>query len=29
VIQQIQAQAANFELVGQLLLGMPSGSKLI
>lgn len=29
VIQQIQAQAANFELVGQLLLGMPSNSKLI
>ena len=29
VIQQIQAQAANFELVGQLLLGMPSSSKLI
>jgi alkylation response protein AidB-like acyl-CoA dehydrogenase len=29
VIQQIQAQAANFELAGQLLLGMPSNSKLI
>lgn len=29
VIQQIQAQAANFELAGQLLLGMPTASKLI
>jgi alkylation response protein AidB-like acyl-CoA dehydrogenase len=29
VIQQVQAQAANFEMVGQVLLGLPSPSKLI
>ena len=29
VIQQVQAQFANFEMVGQVLLGLPSPSKLI
>jgi alkylation response protein AidB-like acyl-CoA dehydrogenase len=29
VIQQVQAQFANFEMVGQVLLGLPSQSKLI
>ena len=29
VIQQVQGQFHNFELVGQVLLGMPAGSKLI
>jgi alkylation response protein AidB-like acyl-CoA dehydrogenase len=29
VIQQVQGQAGNFELVGQVLLGLPSQSKLI
>ena len=29
VIQQGQAQFANFEMVGQVLLGLPSPSKLI
>jgi indole-3-acetate monooxygenase len=29
VIQQVQAQFANFEMVGQILLGLPSPSKLI
>jgi alkylation response protein AidB-like acyl-CoA dehydrogenase len=29
VIQQVQAQFANFELVGQVLLGLPSQTKLI
>jgi alkylation response protein AidB-like acyl-CoA dehydrogenase len=29
VIQQVQSQFANFEMVGQVLLGLPSPSKLI
>ena len=29
VIQQVQSQFANFEMVGQVLLGLPSQSKLI
>ena len=29
VLQQVQAQFANFEMVGQVLLGLPSPSKLI
>jgi hypothetical protein len=29
VIQQVQGQYANFEMVGQVLLGLPSPSKLI
>jgi alkylation response protein AidB-like acyl-CoA dehydrogenase len=29
VIQQVQAQFANFEMVGQVLLGLPSQTKLI
>ncbi len=29
VIQQVQGQFHNFELVGQVMLGMPAGSKLI
>ena len=29
VIQQVQAQFANFEMVGQVLLGLPSQSKMI
>ncbi|MGA7488676.1 MAG: acyl-CoA dehydrogenase family protein [Xanthobacteraceae bacterium] len=29
VIQQVQAQFANFEMVGQVLLGLPSPSRLI
>src|SRR5215510_385538 len=29
VIQQVQAQFANFEMVGQVLLGLPSPTKLI
>ena len=29
VLQQVQAQFANFELVGQVLLGLPSQTKLI
>ena len=29
VIQQVQGQFHNFELVGQVLLGLPAGSKLI
>jgi alkylation response protein AidB-like acyl-CoA dehydrogenase len=29
VVQQVQAQSANFELVGQVLLGLPSQTKLI
>ena len=29
VIQQVQGQFHNFELVGQVLLGLPPGSKLI
>ena len=29
VIQQVQGQFANFEMVGQVLLGLPSPSKLI
>ena len=29
VMQQVQAQFANFEMVGQVLLGLPSPSRLI
>ena len=29
VLQQVQAQYTNFELVGQVLLGLPSQTKLI
>jgi hypothetical protein len=29
VLQQVQAHFANFELVGQVLLGLPSQTKLI
>jgi hypothetical protein len=29
VLQQVQAQFVNFELVGQVLLGLPSQTKLI
>ena len=29
VIQQVQSQFANFEMVGQVLLGLPSPSRLI
>ncbi len=29
LIQQVQSQFANFEMVGQVLLGLPSPSKLI
>jgi hypothetical protein len=29
VLQQVQAQFTNFEMVGQVLLGLPSPTKLI
>ena len=29
VMQQVQAQFANFEMVGQVLLGLPSQTRLI